>query len=547
MPRHLLPAAFLLGVACSRPEAVSVTSEDHATEDDGDAFFDDSRVHQLKLDLSEEAVATLRRQDSRTAPREDVPARFTFDDEAREVETHLRGSIGSFRRFDEKPGFKLKFAERWHGLKGITLQNSVQDPSFTAADLAYSLYRERGMPARRMGLAQLTVNGTYFGIYVVAEEIDKTFVRRWFPDDASGNLYKCNVDLGLGGPCDFNDATHWEKETNDDDPDRSELDRIAEILKTDDADRAAQVGARFDLTNFRNFWALEDVVVHWDGYVQSPNNNNYYVYHAKTADKFYMIPSGMDQTFDRTDFGPLAERSVVAPLLKGDPSADDSHSGAIRRVMAGWNRDALQAKVDRGTALVAAAIRAAPRPVDDWFEFRLKQSRLDLAVAERPAGMAVRACTNGSTPVASYMTGGFRFLVGAEAPSGWDRPAFDDAAWPVARGALGSGNDCNLLPAESWPGLTTAYTRLKITLPAPDTLCSVKLAFAVDDVVEAVTFNGVSILPRPFENNRCAANDTVVLYPPRSLWREGENVVAIRIRDHGGDAYFDQRASYKLK
>ena len=83
-----------------------------------------------------------------------------------------------------------------HGLKHLTLNNMVQDPSFERERLAYQLYRGFGVPAPRAAHVRLRVNGADWGLYLHLESFDRRFLARWFPSN-DGMMYE-------GGPfCDL--------------------------------------------------------------------------------------------------------------------------------------------------------------------------------------------------------------------------------------------------------------------------------------------------------------------------------------------------------
>src|SRR5687768_9330432 len=80
------------------------------------------------------------------------------------VGVHLKGSIGSFRRIDDKPSFTLSFdkflpQQRFHGLSKIHLNNSVEDPSYMNELLGSEAFRKAGVPATRAAHALVELNG----------------------------------------------------------------------------------------------------------------------------------------------------------------------------------------------------------------------------------------------------------------------------------------------------------------------------------------------------------------------------------------------------
>ena len=81
----------------------------------------------------------------------------------RDIGLRIKGEA-SFRKLDEKPPFKLKFDEfvddqTFRGLKRLTLNNMVEDPSFLAERMAYDVFRAAELPAPRCNSALVYVNG----------------------------------------------------------------------------------------------------------------------------------------------------------------------------------------------------------------------------------------------------------------------------------------------------------------------------------------------------------------------------------------------------
>lgn len=105
--------------------------------------FDPSAVPVIDLTLPAETVTALNADPSS----EYHPATFTLKRASGqtygplEIGVRLKGSQGSFRGLDKKAAFKLKFnhtvaGQRFQGLKKMTLNNMVQDPSMLRETLS---------------------------------------------------------------------------------------------------------------------------------------------------------------------------------------------------------------------------------------------------------------------------------------------------------------------------------------------------------------------------------------------------------------------------
>jgi hypothetical protein len=170
------------------------------------------------------------------------------------------------------------------------LNNDKQDPSHSHQCLAYHTFTRAGLPAPRCNLAHVVVNGEELGTYTNVEPIDERFLRRHFASDA-GNLYEGQA-TDVSGPR----LPFMEAKTNELVGDRRDLEALAASLDAPDAELVARLGAELDIERFRDFWAIETLIGHWDGY--SGNTNNYFIYRDPTSQRFTFLPWGTDAAFE---------------------------------------------------------------------------------------------------------------------------------------------------------------------------------------------------------------------------------------------------------
>ena len=247
-----------------------------------------------------------------------------------QVGIRLKGGLGSFRTLTGKAAFKVKFAhsvpgQRFLGLKTLTLNNMVQDPSGVHEALSYELYRAAGVPAPRTGYAFVRVNGEAYGLYLDIETPDEIMLRRWFED--TRHLYEGDygTDVGPGRSQEF-DVDEGSGS------DRSDLDDLGQAaLAVEPADYSDRVAAHVDLDEMTRMWAVEKYAGQWDGYStrESPGQPNNYFLHSGDDGRFSMLPWGSDQTWARAvpfdgPGGVMFERCL------GDPSC----AGAYRERLA---------------------------------------------------------------------------------------------------------------------------------------------------------------------------------------------------------------------
>ncbi len=309
--RWLAVAVLAAGCAADALPPPEPRYEVEAAADPSHELFAPENLVRFDLELSAEAQAQL------------IKDPYTFVFGTLRYREHTLKSIGvrlkgeaSFQELDEKPAFRLKLDEfvpgqRLLGLKRLTLNNDVQDPSGLSQSLAYRLFRAAGLPAPRCNHALLYLNGEYYGLYSHVETEDKTFLARWFSSD-EGNLYEeAGSDLVPGA------ATKFELETNEGENNRSDLEAlIAAIARATPADFSETVSAELDLDQYLSFAALEALAGGEDGYsyvLGTPNN--FRLYRDPETSRFVFLPWGLDRAL-RPRFDPLLVHDWVPALAR---------------------------------------------------------------------------------------------------------------------------------------------------------------------------------------------------------------------------------------
>ncbi len=260
-------------------------------------LFDPLEVHVIDLTMPQESIDALW-LDSATY----VGGTFTLSSRGDvlgpvDVGLRIKGKYGSFRTLDGKSALKVKFnfldkQSRFNGLKKLTLNNMVQDPSMIHEVLAYRLFRAMGVPCPRVGYAWMTLNGQPYGLYLVLENYDDVAMSRHFA--TTQHVYE-----GQYG----NDVVPWA--VSGFDMDEGEEGNLADLTllanasyDAPDGQWSQAVSAYGDVDEWVRMWAVELFTGHWDGY--APTINNYYL-HSDESGIFSMLPNGADQTFG----GPL--------------------------------------------------------------------------------------------------------------------------------------------------------------------------------------------------------------------------------------------------
>lgn len=356
------------------------------------------------VDLSEElyALDRLPRFDLTIAPDQldalaaqpEVYARASFrygDEEVAEVGVRLKGEY-TFRPIDAKASFKLKFDEfvpdqRFRGLRRMTLNNGIEDPSFTAERLTYLAFRNAGLPAPRANNVTVYVNGELFGLYVHLETEDKTFLARWFGSD-DGNLYEEQGEDWRPG-----NEGGFELETNEAAGDKSDLTALfAAVEAAGDETLLADVAHILDTDRFLRHCALEGLVNQWDGYAYTRfGPNNYRIYHDPSTGKFSLLPWGMDMSMKPFEGQQNLDLDDPSGLLLARCLASEGCRATYRAIVeeeaARFAALDLPAVADAARAQIEAAVAEDPRKEIDEDDFVATwQTVVDFA-SQRPASV----------------------------------------------------------------------------------------------------------------------------------------------------------------
>ena len=292
-----------------------------------------------------------------------------------DVGFRLKGGHGSFRDLTGKAAFKVKFAEfvkkqKLLGLKKLTLNNMVQDPSMVHETLTYGLFSSMGLPAPRTGYASVRINGVLYGTYLDVETYDDVMLPRYFA--TTQHLYEADaagVDVRTGEAGTFEIDEGSELDIGD-------LEALIEAVNEEEGDWSDNLSPVADLEEMTRAWAVERYVAHWDGYAGTlaPFRPNNYYLHSDEAGVFQTLPWGTDQTWEpsrEVEFDEPAGGLMFNKCL-ADDSCRQMYLGGLSEVRCA----ALEA--DAGTRAANLAAMLAPYQ-DDEDEVRRESTPEEIA------------------------------------------------------------------------------------------------------------------------------------------------------------------------
>ncbi len=281
----------------------------------------------------------------------------------RGVAVKLKGSAGSFRGPEDKPGIsvnmdKYKKGERWRSLSRFHLNNCAQDGSFLNELIAGDIARMAGIPASRCTHAFVSFHGKDFGLYVVKEGFDSDFLSRFFR--------KTNGDLYDGGFCREIEA-NMEKDHGDD-ADRTALKQLIQACSEGDVKkRWALLDQILDVDAFLSFVAMEAMLCHWDGYCF--NRNNYRLYQNSDSGKFVFFLHGMDQVLGDVNAAALREPGgMVGTAVFSNPAWKAAYRERVEKIYNDvlTTTDWANRAVEEGKKVQAALATKNPQAARDY-------------------------------------------------------------------------------------------------------------------------------------------------------------------------------------
>ncbi len=238
------------------------------------------------------------------------------------VGVRQKGFSSHFASNEFKKSIKIDFNEfvsgqEYDGLRKINLANGVGDPSFQRDMLCYDMMRTAGIAAPRTAHTTLYLNDQYWGIYVLIEQVDKTFVSENFDDD-NGDLFK-NMGWSALEYLGTNPTSYkefFELKTNKTEDNWSDFIELCDVINnTSIFNFPDAIQKVFDVDEYLRVLAIDVLTNNWDSYIE--HGRNWYLYHEPEDGLFHWVPwdynLSMGGNFD-TAGSPIA-LDTICPLI----------------------------------------------------------------------------------------------------------------------------------------------------------------------------------------------------------------------------------------
>lgn len=264
----------------------------------GELIFDDSYVHEVRITIDNvDFWSELSQNYQNNYP--DVPytmASASIDGEVTDsVGIRQKGFASHFGSQGDKKSMKIDFnhfvdGKKYDGLKKINLNNGFGDPAIQRDKLCYNIMNKAGVDAPRTSYARIYLNDQYWGLYLLVEQVDRTFLKDNF-GNSNGNLFKNvgNSELEWMGQDTSQYQQIFELKT---DPDVEAWENFVELMdvlnNTGDGDFKEEISKIFDVDLYLKVLAVDVATGNWDSYIE--HGRNFYMYQDSGSRKFNWIP-----------------------------------------------------------------------------------------------------------------------------------------------------------------------------------------------------------------------------------------------------------------
>ena len=283
-----------------------------------DAFFDDTLVHEIWLNLNSKDWQSLKDHYL-----EDTyyPADFRWGNQV--VRNAGIRSRGTGSRSGIKPGLRVDFDryttdQKFLGLKSFVLRNNTQDASNMHERLSMLLFRRMGLLASREAHTKLYINTQYAGLYTIVESIDKAFLKRTLKEDG-GYLFKYDNST----PYYFEDRGSrpeayvplpFKPETHEDDPRPEFIVDLVQTINHANAMFRTAIADYLDLTKFIRYVAVEKFLADEDGFLSEYGGmSNFYFYRFENNKLFTFIAWDKSEAFKGGVWYPILHNITDVP------------------------------------------------------------------------------------------------------------------------------------------------------------------------------------------------------------------------------------------
>lgn len=198
---------------------------------------------------------------------------------------------GSGSREFTKTGFNVKIEDGdLFDVKSLRIRATFRDPTIMREKIASDILYKLDIPATNTGYINMEVNGEDLGIYIVTNKIKKDFIKKFFNDKNTSNLYECFPAFSR-----FENNSIAEQCVNTKDEIADQTDDILAFNEAvNNATSIEDLEKVMDVDNVLLSIAFEFITLSWDHLLSM--SHNYFWYKRKDGKWIYLL-NDYDETF----------------------------------------------------------------------------------------------------------------------------------------------------------------------------------------------------------------------------------------------------------
>ncbi len=190
-----------------------------------------------------------------------------------------------------------------YGSSTLNLNNGAVDPTLTRETISYHVMRHY-IPAPRTNYFRLHFNGTYWGLYILVEQPNKSYLRQWYADD-EGTRYKGDRPGGaavgtsrlnwLGATPSLYYNSYEAKTPTHQNVWTDLVNMIDKLNNTPAGTFKAEAERVIDIDQTLWYLALNNLLINSDDYMGA--GHNYYMYFNPADGRMNMLPWDLNESF----------------------------------------------------------------------------------------------------------------------------------------------------------------------------------------------------------------------------------------------------------
>jgi parallel beta-helix repeat protein len=419
--------------------------------------------------------------------------------------------------------------------------------------VGWETMRRAGMPYSETKLAYLKLNDSFRGVRLQVESVDADYLRRVFPEDSSGNLYRGEghaerTGVNYGADFSYHGETPaayapYQKQTNEVENDFTDIIHLCDVFSNTPDDEFEQaISELINVEEWILYFAINTCFNNLEGAIYLDTGDDYYIYHYPYDDKWYIIPWDLDTILTDPTETIFRQRVPSIVRLLSVPRFRLMYLRQLEHLIEyEFSERQMFPAIDSFQGKFSAATLQGYKDVVTGRIADIRsQIVTELTIA--PPGIGVEYIHKGDE---------WWFFRGKAAPSNpadaWKELGFDPAAAGWEKGpsgfGYGDGDDATVL-SDMQNHYLTVYIRKEFTVPSAAEVAGLELEIDYDDGFVAY-LNGTKVAEgnmgsSPWSFNTPAANGNHEAGTPEKfdlteyLWALSDGTNVLAVEGHNG-------------